>query len=407
MLFIKLAWRNLFRNKRRTIIAGLAIGLGLAALIFVDAIYFGEEIVMVKIATSTFVGEAQINRANFRQTQETELTIANFDEVMFELESEAIVEKFTPRTSAFGTITSPANMSGVNVFGIAPETERDMSYLDEAIVDGEYFTGDNPQNILIGKKLAEILDVEIGDRTVLTVSQAGTGVIVQELFRVSGIFDFGDRSMNRGVAFIRIGKAREMLGIGNTAHTIAIAFTDPSLSENKTLPFWEKFSRYGNEAVSWTEIFPLIASIDALMIIGKLFIAFILMGVVVFVILNTLFMSLFERMFEFGVLRAVGTRPFVVAKLLLFEAGALSLVSIVIGSIIGFIVTWLISQIGIDFTGVEFAGIALREKIYPTLTISQFIIYPVAVFIFTIIVGIYPAVHAARIAPAKAMRRSF
>jgi len=407
MLYIKLAWRNLFRNKRRTLIAGLAIGLGLAALIFIDGIYVGEEISMVRIATATFVGEAQLARKNYHETQEVELTIVKFDEVIGELEAEPIVDKFTPRTSAFGTITSAGNMSGVNIFGVAPETEKGMSILNDIIIAGEYFADDNVQNILIGRKLAEILEVEPGDRVVLALAQTGTGDIVQELFRISGVFDFRDRAMNTGTVFIRIEKAQEMLGIGNTAHTIAIAFTDPMSSQDTTLAFWQKFSQHSNEAVSWTELFPLIASMDELMLIGKLFIAFILMGVVVFVILNTLFMSLFERMFEFGVLRAVGTRPFAVAKLLLLEAGALSMISIVMGSIIGLAITLLISRIGIDFTGTEFAGITLYEKIYPTLSIWQFIIYPIGVFIFTIIVGIYPAIHAARISPAKAMRRSF
>ena len=407
MLYIKLAWRNLLRNKRRTIIAGFAIALGLAALIFMDAFMIGEEESIVHVATSSFLGEAQIDREGFRQKQNSDMTIVDFSEVMARLGKDSVVAAFTPRTQVFGTISSAADVRGISILGIEPSTERDLSIVDESIVEGRFFGDGNPRDILIGIKLADIIDVEIGDRVVLSAAQASTGDISQELFRVSGIFDFGDRAMNSGTVFIQIGVARSMLGIGNTAHTIAVNFTDPNTSLDTTAAFWSAYSKHGNEAVSWTKIMPEIASMSEMMTIGKVFMALILMGVVVFVILNTLFMALYERMFEFGVLKAIGTRPSGIAKLLLFEAGALSVVGIVMGSALGLGITALIAHVGLDFTGLEFSGITIRDKIYPVLKISQFIVYPIGVFIFTILIGIYPAIHAAKIEPAKAMKRSF
>ncbi|RKZ32791.1 hypothetical protein DRQ33_05260 [bacterium] len=406
MLYIKLAWRNIFRNKRRTIIAGLAIGMGLAALIFTDAFIIGEERNMIYSATSTFAGEAQIFRVGYRETQESELTINNYKSIVENLQSEPIVDKFTSRVSVFGTVSAPANMAGVQIFGIEPETEREMSILDEAIIEGEYFADDNMRNILIGKKLAEILEVGLGDRIVLTVSQAESGDLIQELFKVSGIFDFGERAMNSAAAFIRIEKARDMLAIGETAHIISIKFINPELSKNNRLPFWDKYSKNGNKAVSWTELFPQLVSIFEFAFVAKLFISIILMGVVVFVILNTLFMSLYERMFEFGILRAIGTRPLGVAKLILLEAGALSVISIVFGSVIVLIVNLILMKVGVDITGTEMVGVAIREKIYPVLRVSQFTINPLGVLLFTVIVGIYPALYAAKLNPAKAIRKS-
>ena len=133
----------------------------------------------------------------------------------------------------------------------------------------------------------------------------------------------------------------------------------------------------------------------------------ILFGVVIFGIINTLFMSLYERMFEFGVLRAVGTRPFGMARVILFEAGALAIVSIGLGAILGFLLTALLAHTGIDYTGIEMMGVTMQEFIRPVMTVEQFIIYPIWVFVFTIIAGLYPARYVAKMLPVDAMRRSF
>lgn len=135
--------------------------------------------------------------------------------------------------------------------------------------------------------------------------------------------------------------------------------------------------------------------------------AVILFGVVALGIINTLFMSIHERMFEFGVLRAVGTRPVGVAFLVVFEAGSLALLSIAFGALLGFGITYLTSIMGIDYTGIEFAGVTFRKLLYPVLKVNQFIVYPFWVFVFTVVIGVYPGVYAARLLPAKALSKTF
>ena len=407
LTLIKLAWRNLFRNKRRTIIASIAIGIGLAALIFADALWVGMEQNMVKTATASFLGDGQIHQEGFRDTQAVEMTINQLDEVVDALSQEAIVEHFAPRTFAFGMITSSANVSAINLVGVQPSTERFLSQIDDAIIEGTYFEGDNSRDIVIGAKLAELLEITLGNRVVVTVAQSESGDLSQEMFRISGIYNFADEVMNSGMAFVRLKKAQEMLAIGSGVHEIAIKFTDTKYGQNKDFPFWERYSQHGNEALSWTEILPQLQAVFEMSRYSKYIMGVVLFGVVVFGIINTLFMSLYERMFEFGVLRAVGTRAFGMARLILFEAGALAIVSIVLGAILGFVLTWIFAKIGIDYTGIEMMGVTIQELIYPTMTVKPFILYPIWVFIFTIITGLYPARYAAKIAPATAMRRSF
>lgn len=408
LILIKLAWKNILRNKRRTIIAATAISIGLAALIFVDAYMIGMKENMVKTATASFLGDAQIHRQGFRDEQEVTLTIQEAETITRKLAKESIVQYFTRRTFASGMIRSAANMnSGIILVGIFPGTERYLSQIDDAIIEGNYFQGNSENDIVIGSKLAEILEVELGDKVPVTVSQAYGGEFSQVGYRISGIFKLADEGMNSSMAFVRIHKAQEMLGIGNDVHEIAIKFTTTEYSLDKELPFWNTYNIHGNEIVSWTEILPQINMLFDMSKYSKFIMGFILFIVVAFGIVNTLFMSLYERMFEFGVLRAVGTRPFGMARLILFEAGALAVVSIALGIILGSIITGVLAHFGINFTGIEMMGVTIQEYVYPVFAAEQFIIYPVSVFVFTIIAGLYPAWHVARMSPVDAMRQSF
>ncbi len=407
LILIKLAWRNIFRNKRRTIIAATAIGIGLTALIFMDALMIGMQELLIRTATASFLGDAQIHREGFRDAQEASLTIQALDAVTASLAEETIVQHWTQRVLVSGMITSPANVSAINLVGVDPATERHLSLIDNAITEGVYFQGDNSRDVVIGAKLAEILEIALGDRVVVTVAQAKTGELSQEMFRISGIYNFADEAMNSGMAFVRIQKAQEMLAIGNDVHEIAIKFSSIAYAQDSTLPFWDTYSQHGNEALSWTELMSQLTVVLDMTTYSKYIIGVILFAIVVFGIINTLFMSLYERMFEFGVLRAVGTRPFGMARVILFEAGALAIVSIGVGIILGFLVTALLAYTGIDYTGIEMMGVTMQEFIRPVMTVEQFIIYPIWVFVFTLIAGLYPARHVAKMAPVDAMRRSF
>lgn len=405
-LYLKLAIRNIFRNKRRTIIAGVAIGIGLAALIFVDALVIGMERNLIDSATGSFMGEAQIHREGYRETYDVELTINRADSIVADLNTNPQVEAFTTRVMSYAMITSPSGLSSVTLVGVNPKTETQLSKIDEAIQSGSFFEANGERNILVGNDLAEILDAELGDRVVLTVSQAGTGDLSQEMFRISGIFHFNIKEMDRSMVFVRQRKAQEMLGLENGIHEIALTFTNRNLSRNEDLSFWDEYSSHGNEALSWTELMPELKTALQISSFSTLITGIILFAVVALGIINTLFMSLHERMFEFGVLRAIGTRPFAMGRLIVLEAGALAVLASLIGIVLGFAITALLGKIGIDYTGIEFSGVTFTQLLYPVLEIDQFIIYPLAVYIFTILSSLYPAVYAARLSPADAMRRS-
>jgi len=406
-IYIKLAWRNIFRNKRRTFIAGLAIGIGLAALIYTDALIKGMEKNMIDSATSSFMGEGQIHAEGFREEYDVDKTVHDAAAVIDSLKADPKVKNYAPRVMTLSMATSPANVSAVTMVGIDPKLEKNLSEIDDVMQEGAYLDGDNPHDIIIGSKLAEILEVGMGDRLVLTASEAETGNLSQDLFRVSGIYHFNVRELDRSFAFIRIDKAQEMLGLGNRIHEIALDLNNPQIARDNNNPFWKKYSTDGNEAIGWVKILPSLDMAFKLSEFSTFIVAIILFGVIALGIINTLFMSLHERMFEFGVLRAVGTRPFAMGRLIMFEAGSLAIISIILGMILGYIVTYIYTKIGIDYRGIEFAGATIRSMLYPILTVGQFIKYPFWVFVFTTLIALYPARYAAKMKPAEAMRKSF
>ena len=413
-IHLKAAWRNLFRNKRRTFITGTAIALGLAALIFTDALVKGTTDSLINTATGSFSGEGQINSAGFRETQETGRVIAGADDILARLAHDSRVKAFAPRTLNFAMASSASEVSPVLMVGIVPDSERKFSKIAEAIVEGRFFEniaaagkrGGSSQDIVLGVKLAETLQARLGDRLVLTAAQAGSDNLAQEMFRISGIYRFAIDEMDKGMVFVRLSKAQDMLDLKKGVHQIALTLKDPKMASNETDPLWKDYSNDGNEAVGWPVLFPQLKAVSALAGFATAIIGVLLFGIIALGIINTLFMSVYERMFEFGVLRAVGTRPGGIRKLVVYEAGALGLLSSGLGIILGFVVTFIICKTGLDYRGIEYMGVSFKDLLYPVMTVEQFIIYPIIVFLFTVLVGLYPAGYASKMSITKAMRRT-
>jgi ABC-type lipoprotein release transport system permease subunit len=405
-LLFKLAWRNILRNKRRTVLSGLAVGIGLASMMFIDGLYIGMLESMIRTATDTFLGQGQIQARGFRDTLSVEKTINNPEELLESLGNETLIKNFSPRIVSIGMLSSAAGVNSVVLYGIKPETEKNISMIDETIRVGDYLIPEDTGQILIGSKIADTLEVEAGDRVILTVAQAGTGELSQDMLRVAGIFHMGIREADSGMAFIHIQKARDLLALGDGMHEITLRFHDIHDAGDRTLSFWRKYSVNDNEAIGWKDLVPQLDSVIAMTDISTVIISSLVFAIVAVTIMNSLFMSLYERIFEFGVLRAVGTRPKNMALIIVFEAASLAFISILLGLGIGFIVMKIFSVYGIDYKGIEFAGVTITELIYPGMSLKQFTIFPLLIFIFSIIAAIYPAVFAARLTPARALQRS-
>ena len=408
-MIIKLAWRNIFRNKRRTFLSVMAIGVGLAAMMFADGLIVSLGETMVRSATENFSGNAQIHQAGFVKNLEVEKVIANNEnnKLLNELQHIDQLQSFSPRVLSYGMLTSTTDANNIVIYGIDPEKEKTISKISQVIIKGDYLVGSNDKKILVGKKLADNLNIDVGDRVVITVARAGSGDLSQEMFRIGGIFSFGIREMDENIAFLNLSEAQKILNLGNNIHEIALNFKDLNLPTHKNIPFIIKYSKDGNEVFGWNKMFKELAAILQFTQFSLGILAFILFGIIAFGIMNTLFMSLYERMFEFGVLRAVGTRSSIVGRMIVCEAFLLALISSVAGILMGILFISFFSRYGIDYRGIEYAHLVFKDKIYPHFRLIQFILYPPCLIVFSTLVGLYPAIYAARIVPANALRKKF
>jgi ABC-type lipoprotein release transport system permease subunit len=405
MLTFKLAFRNLFRNTRRTILTSLLISSSLIVLILVDGLMHGMTNVMVGGITHTLEGEAQVTRKGFRNDFEVEYTIDDPASVIGQLKENKTLKGFGPRVIIGGMIASSYNTTGSLVYGVDAKQELKVSRISEAIIEGQYLSGE-PREILIGKPMAELLEVELGERLIITAATVDTNEITQELFRLSGIFEFGPEEMDKNLVFINLDKAQSVLGMRGNLHQIALRFMDPEDAKNKELPLFKQLTNEENEALGWLDLQPSIGAMIEMAGFSTAIVGAILFLLTSLGVINSMFMSIYERIYEFGVAKAIGTTPRQISQLVLFEALLLALISCFFGLAIGYFLGDYFSIHGIPMGKMEVSGVLLDGNMYTQLKLYQFVNFPIYVTLLTLAAAIYPATFASRIVPTEALQRA-
>ena len=392
-LTFRLAWRNIFRNGRRTFLTCLLLGSSLVALVLTDGVMKGMMALMIETTTRTFSGEAQVHRQHFRDAFDVDLFIEDTNNITTQLAADPSVEAFTVRTMSGSMVSSADNITGAIVWGVEADSEARVSQLKEAITEGDYLSGRNNE-ILIGQEMANLLEVELGDRIVVTLSQVAGGELSQALFRLSGIFKFGMRELDNSMVFVNLQQSRQILGLARGAHEIAFNFVDSAEAMNPDINIIDKLSNKNIEAATWATLQPQMSAM-----LGMIDYSLIIIGSILFIIaglgiVNSMFMSIYERIYEFGVAMAIGTRPG-------------QMIALVIGGmIVAYFLSSHFSVAGIPIGEMEFEGISIQNNIKTILHISQFTVFPLAVIILTLVAAIYPALFTARIVPSEALHKS-
>ena len=383
----------------------MLVSSALIVLILVDGLILGMTDVMVGSITHTLEGEAQVNRKGFRDNFEVEYTIDNPDSVISELEQAKYVSGFGPRVIVGGMIASPYNTTGGLVYGVDAERELGVSRIRDAVYEGTYLTGTD-REILIGKKMAKLLEVKLRDRIIITAATVDSNDITQELFRVSGFVEFGPEELDENFVFINLTQAQRFLGMQGKLHQVAIRFDDPEDAKNKELPIFQTLTDEDNEAKGWLDLQPTIGAMIemsnyATSIVGVVLILLTSLGVI-----NSMFMSIYERIYEFGVSKAIGTTARDIFNLVLFEALFLALMSCVAGIALGYLASDYFATHGIPMGRMEMSGVVVDGNLVTKPQAYQFILFPIYVTALTVLAAIYPASFAAKIVPTQALQRA-
>ena len=404
-MFWKLAWRNLWRNRTRTLLSSFVIAFGLSALVFVDGLMEGMTVNMVRNATDTFLGHAQLHRQGFRDELDVKRTIADLDQRIASLEQHPDLERWSKRVLSQGMLASSAGAEPVLVIGVDPKRERDLSKFDEGIRDGNYLESASGNDMLVGSKLAEKLELQLGDRIVLTGIDADTQEMVQELFRLGGIFHMGTREMDEAMVLAPLQTLQKMLLLEEGVHEVAFRFSNLDRDGFPQTPVMLPVDDRKNKLQLWSELMPALNMMKEWSGVSMSIISIILFFIIGLGITNTLLMGLYERMFELGVINSLGTTPWQATRLMFYEAACLGLVSVLFGIVLSILFTSIFATAGIDYTGIEFSGVTFQEKIYPALRWERLVQYPFWTFGFTMVASLYPSWKLFRMMPVEALRK--
>ena len=401
----KLAWRNLWRNRTRTWLSATVIAIGLMALIFVDTMVEGMSVNMVKNATDTIMGHAQIHAQGFRDEYDVKLTINNLDVMLTHLKDHSDLKDMSMRVVTYSMLSSAEGVEPILTLGIDPEEEKKLSKFDEAIIAGEYISSVSGGDLILGWKLAEKMELRLGERLVLTAVDAESGEMVQELFRLSGIYKTGDNEMDASMALAPRETLQHMLKLEGKIHEIAMRYAHMNEKGTPAIPVTKPDKESGNDLSLWTELMPAMQAALQLTDQSMAIMGLILFFIVALGITNTLLMGLYERMFEFGIIKSIGTTPWQTARLMVYEAFCLGVFGSIVGLMLAVIVTILFAKYGIDYTGIEYSGITFQEKIYPSIRLERLVVYPFWSLGFTLVASLYPAFKLWRILPVEALRK--
>ncbi len=401
---IKISWRNIWRNRSRTIVIITAIILGLMGGIFSAAMRLAMEQQQFEDTIDNQVSHIQIHHPEFIANPEAQYRIPGGNEIAKELKEREDITVASPRMVTDGMISSANMNSGVRIKGVDPVIECKTTGLDQLIVDGEYFTAEGRiPSILIGRALANDLNAGVGSRLVLTFQDI-EGEMISSSFRVEGLYKITARRFEERTVFVKSSVINELIGEENAVTEIAIFLEEPdnyrSISRDISEIYPETKVRH------WADLEPSLYYSLEVLNESLIWILIIIIMAVSFGLLNTILMSILERVRELGVLLAIGMKRARVFSMIVIETTIIS----IIGGATGLVLSWIMINI-LGNTGVNIPGgegleeFGYASVLYPRIETSFYFEIAVVIVIFAILASIYPAWKAIRLQPAEAVRQ--
>jgi putative ABC transport system permease protein len=405
---LKMAWRNIWRNPRRTLLTIAAIAFASMILVFMLSFQLGCYETMINTSVKISTGHLQIQAQGYLKDKKMRLVIKNPDKIAKFLDTVKGIDTYTFRTNGFCLVSSDKRTNGVIVTGIDPRKEANVSSIKSLIRKGSYLKEDDEYAALIGGLLSNNLKVDLNDEITI-LGQGRDGSIAAAVLTIKGIFNSGIDEFDRNVIMMGLKGFQEIFSMGTSVHEAVItadSLGDVSMVKQNIQNNFLTIK--GDESLAvpdWMEIMPGLLQGIQIDLVSGIIMYIILVIVVAFSIFNTFLMAILERTREFGVMMAIGTSPSRITKIVMFESICMTIVGIILGIIIGSLVTLYFQKHGIFIAGTEdiLKQYGIPERLYPRLSLISAAAGPLVVFFITFVSSVFPALRIRKLKPVEAM----
>ena len=399
---LKIAWRNIWRTPMRSLIVIGSIVMGIWAGIFVVAFSYGLNKQRTESSIKNAISHIQIHHPEYQKEYDSKFYLGEPDKLNAVLESDKSIESYAFRTLLNGMVSSPIKSNGVRIIGVNKNQEKELTSIYSGLVKGTYFESKRRNPILIGEALAEKLKVKLQSKVVLTF-QDTENTIISGAFRVCGIYKTQYSKYDQGTVFIENKDLHRLLKSENF-HQVALLCNSIDQVDSTYNSLKTNLPEY--EVKDWKSIAPELAYADKIMESWLFLIMIIIMLALIFGIINTMLMAVFERRKELGMLMAIGMNRSKIFLLILIETLFLSLIGAPTGLVLGALTIKITSETGINlaFISKGLENVGLSSVIYPQIESYFYLFITLMVFLFTLIAAIYPSRKALMLKPTEAIR---
>lgn len=402
MTTLKIAYRNIYRQKRRTILTVLTMmgGFVLASISIAwsDGVYSS----VIDLFTRNKLGHIQIHGEGYLDKPTLYNTISGYEEIGDTIAAMDAVVNWAPRIYSAGLASVGDNSAGVRLMGIDPQREAATTSFDKKLVAGKLFGDTTINEAILGTALAKALEAQVGDELVI-LSQGADGSIANDIYTIVGLVKTDDVIDDRNTVYLTMTEAQELLVLHNQSHEIAIVIDNLHRVRRTADAIQKKLDRPELAVAPWQEFarqFYQAMQVDRQGTWVSLFIILLIVAVGVF---NTILMTVLERTREYGVLRAIGVRPGQVSRLVFYEVAVMAVLSAIIGTVVALGCNYYLSIEGLNIGEFSYGGVTF-SNLYSEINFHSYWIPGITVFVSALLVSIFPALRAARTAPARAMR---
>jgi len=402
---LRMAWRNVWRNWRRTLIAVIAIGLGLMALIFLDGTIAGFQQAIFGNAVRLQGGNVQVHAPGYREKAKRLplLPLADAPAVVQAAQAQPQVIVASHRINTGGFVSGRKATLPVLISGIEPEQEAPVGLIAKNIAQGRYLTANDQDAVLIGKGMADRLKVGVGDRITL-VGRATHEQMRRRTMTVVGIYNLGLPEAEKRMVYVSLAEAQALFDLRDQVTEVAVALE--SVGQEETVVTALRAALPGYEVASWQELNPeMNQSLEVDKQVMNIFglIVLLIAGVG---ILNLMLMAVFERTREIGLLAAMGLKRREILMLFLLEGVLIGLLGALVGCVLGGVVVSVVGQSGIEFSGASEMGemmALMGDRLYPKFQMDLLIGRALTVAVIAALASLYPAWQASKREPAEAL----